>query len=380
MSSTLLRIVVATGDQAVPRVIEGAVLKHPGARIVAEVVKADALDDVVAHRSPQLVFLGTRLGDASGFDLAAKLSRRYPGMYIILVSPQLVSPDDLRQAMRAGARDCVSAPLDEATVLRVLTEAGELDNGVGARRGLVLAVMSSKGGVGKTTLAVNLAIALKGMQDGRVALVDGDLYFGDVAALMNIRPERTIREMSQALSVEIAERFLHRHESGVEVLAAPLRTELAEEIPPERFRETLNVLQGLYSLVVVDVSVSSFEAMLATLEVADLAIVVTTLDVVCLKDTTQLYEMLAQLRFPEQNLLLVANRVDERVSLPRRDVEKAVGRRLTVLLPRDDRVVASTNSGVPVIMVGPDTPFAQQTRALAKTVMAYIGRVDRVTA
>jgi pilus assembly protein CpaE len=301
-------------------------------------------------------------------------------MYVVLVSSNPVSAEDLRQAMRAGAREVLSAPLDEAAVLHVLNGTGELDNVVGARRGLILAVMASKGGVGKTTVAVNLAVALRRLQEGRVALVDGDLYFGDVAALMNIRPERTIREMSQTLSAEIAERFLHRHESGVEVLAAPLRTELAEEIPAERFRETLNVLQGLYDLVVVDSSVSSFEAMLATLEVADLAAVLTTLDVVCLKDTSQLLEMLGQLRFPPQNLLLVGNRVDERLSLPRRDVEKAVALKFAAMLPRDDRVVASTNSGVPLQMSDPETPFGQQIRGLAKTVMAFTGRMDRVTA
>jgi pilus assembly protein CpaE len=356
------------------------VLKHPGARVVAEVVEAGALEDVVAQRSPQLVFLGTRLGESSGYELAAKLSRRQPGMYIALVSSRQVSPDDLRQAMRAGARECLSAPLDDAAVLHVLSEAGQLDTVSGMRRGLVLAVLSSKGGVGKTTVAVNMAIALKGLQEGRVALVDADLHFGDVATLMNIRPERTIREMSQALSAEIAERFLQRHASGVEVLAAPLHTELAEEIPAKRVREALNVLQTLYGLIVVDASASSFEAMLAVLEVADLVAILTTLDVVCLKDTSQLNEMLAELRFPTQNVLLVGNRVDEKLSLPRRDVEKAIGMKFTALLPRDDRVVASTNTGVPLIMSDPEAPFAQQIRALAKTVMTYLGRVEGVTA
>jgi pilus assembly protein CpaE len=377
--ASLLRVVVATGDQAMHHLM-GIVSKHPGARVVAEVVEAGALEDVVAHRAPQVVFLGIRLGEASGYELAGKLSRRYPGMYIALVSSHPLSPDDLRQAMRAGVRECLTAPLDEAAVLHALSEAGELDHVTGMRRGSVLAVLSSKGGVGKTTVAVNLAIALKRLQAGRVALVDADLYFGDVAALMNIRPERTIHEMSQTLSVEIAERFLHRHPSGVEVLAAPLHTELAGEIPPKRLVETLNVLQALYDVIVVDASVSSFEAMLETLEVADLAVILATLDVVCLKDTSQLNEMLAKLRFPAQNLMLVGNRVDDKLSLPRRDVEKAIGIKFTALLPRDDRVVASTNSGVPLIMSDSETPFTQQIRALAKTVMTYVGRVNGVTA
>jgi pilus assembly protein CpaE len=299
-------------------------------------------------------------------------------MYIVVASPHAISPEDLRQAMRAGVRECLTAPLDEAAILHVLEEAGGLNNVVSPSRGLVIVVMASKGGVGKTTVAVNLAIALKKLQAARVALVDGDLYFGDVATAMNIRPERTIYEMSQALSAEIAERFLHRHESGVEVLAAPQRTALAGGIPAELFRDALSVLQGLYDLIVVDASASSFDAMLAALEVADLAVVLTTLDVVCLKDTSQLHEMLSQLRFPAQNLLLVGNRVNERSSLSRRDAEKALGMKFAALVPADDKVIASTNSGVPLIMSDPANPFAQQIRALAKTVMAYTGRFDRV--
>jgi pilus assembly protein CpaE len=378
--ASLLRIVVATGDQGLHRLIETTAVKHPGARVVAEVTDAEAFLDVVAHRSPQIVFLATRLGETSGYDLAAQLSRRYPGIYTVLVSPQTLSPEDLRQAMRAGARESLTAPLDEAAVLRVLDEAGDLDNVVGTRRGLVLVVLASKGGVGKTTVAVNLAVALQGLKAGRVALVDGDLYFGDVAAMMNIRPERTVRDMSQALSAEIAERFLHKHDSGVEVLAAPLRTAFAEDIPAERFREILNVLQGLYEYLVVDVSVSSFDAMLAALEVADLAVVLTTLDVVCLKDTSQLQEMLEQIRFPAQNLFFVGNRVDGRLSLSRRDVEKAVGMKFTELLPQDDKVVISTNNGIPLVTSNPETPFAERIRTLAKAIMAYTGRMERVTA
>ncbi|HKS90549.1 MAG TPA: hypothetical protein VJQ83_01370, partial [Tepidiformaceae bacterium] len=80
--ATLLRIVVATGDQALHRLIEGAVSQHPGARVVAEATNKDELEAAVAHRTPQLLFLTTRLGDASGYELAASISRRHPGMYI----------------------------------------------------------------------------------------------------------------------------------------------------------------------------------------------------------------------------------------------------------------------------------------------------------
>jgi len=120
--------------------------------------------------------------------------------------------------------------------------------------------------------------------------------------------------------------------------------------------------------------------MLTTLDIADLAIVLSTLDVVCLKNVSQIIAMLSQLRFPSHNVILVGNRYDERVSLDPRDAEKAVGMPFAAVVPQDDRVMIAANRGVPTIVTDPGVPFTQKVRALAKIVGARIGRVDRVTA
>ncbi len=376
----IVRIVIATTDEASKNLIRRVAAQHRAGSVVGEVESDAALVDAVAYRRPQLVFVSTDLADKRGFDAANQLSRRYPGLYIAMVSPHANSVDDLRSAMKAGARECLFEPLSEASVLRVLEDAGTMGAAVAERRGPVVAVMSSKGGVGKSTVAVNLAIALKQLGVGRVALADGDLYFGDIAVLLNLKPEHTIHELSSALDADIADKFLYTHSTGIEVLAAPLRTEQAEEISAERFREILVVLQGLYDTVVVDVTVSAFDTMLATLDVADLAIVLTTLDVVCLKDVSQVVDMLARLRFPVQNLFLVGNRYDERFSLAPKGAETAVGLQFTAMLPRDDRIVLAANRGMPALLAEPGAPFSQKIRALAKTTAAQIGRLNHVSA
>lgn len=372
------RIVVATTDGASKNLIQRVAGEHHAGRMVGEAESEAALLDAVSYRHPQLVFVSTELRDKPGFEAANQLSRRYPGLYIAMVSPHVNNVDDLRSAMKAGARECLFEPLSEASVLRVLEEAGTMGSAVAQRRGPVVAVLSSKGGVGKSTVSVNLAIALKQLGLRRVAIVDGDLYFGDVAVLLNLKPERTVHELNAALDAEIAEKFLYMHSSGVEVLAAPLRTEQAEDITPDRFREILGMLQGLYDVVVVDVSVSAFDTMLATLDVADLALVLTTLDVVCLKDVSQVVDMMAKLRFPLQNLVMVGNRHDERVSLGPRDAEKAIGMRFNTVLPRDDRIVLAANRGMPMLLAEPDAPFSQKIRALAKVTATQIGRFNHV--
>jgi pilus assembly protein CpaE len=375
----LTRIVIATTAEASTNLIRRVATQHQAGRVVGEAESEAALVEAVSYRHPQLVFVSTELTDKRGFEAASQLSRRYPGLYIAMVSPHVNNADDVRRAMKAGARECLFEPLNEASVLHVLEEAQNTGASVAERRGPVIAVLSSKGGVGKSTVALNLAIALKQLGVKRVALADGDLFFGDIAVLLNLKPERTIHDLSSALDAEIADRFLYTHSTGIEVLAAPLRTEQAEEITAERFREILGVLQGLYDAVVVDASVSAFEPMLATLDVADLAIVLTTLDVVCLKDVSQVVDMLARLRFPLQNLLFVGNRYDERLSLAPKEAEKAVGLQFATVLPRDDRVVLASNRGTPMLIAEPGTPFSQKIRALAKVACAQIGRLNHVS-
>ncbi|MGH7429630.1 MAG: AAA family ATPase, partial [Candidatus Methylomirabilaceae bacterium] len=215
---------------------------------------------------------------------------------------------------------------------------------------------------------------------GRIALVDGDLYFGDVATMLDIRPERTIHDLNGALDAEIADRFLTHHSSGVEILAAPARSELAEEITPDRFRTILSMLQGLYSYVVVDVTAAALETMLPTLDVADIVLILSTLDVVCLKDVSQVLDMLNKLRYPSHNILLVGNRFDERYSLNPKDAEKTLNMKFTAVLPRDDRVTIAANRGVPMTLGEPGAPFTRQVVALAKTITAKVGRLNHVSA
>lgn len=371
-----LRIAVAMADGAGRANLCKIIAQHKSARIAAEVDSAQRLLDVVANRRPRLAFISTDLPDVNGFEVADTLSRRYPGLYVAMVTPR-ADVEEVRRAMKAGARECLFEPVSEQAVLHVIDEARNLAGSLADRRGAIIAVMSSKGGVGKSTIAVNLAIALKQLEVGRVALVDGDLYFGDVATLLNIKPERTIHDLNNALEVDIADRFLHHHSTGIEVLTAPVRAEQAEGISPDRFRTILGMLQALYDYILVDATVSSFDTMLATLDVADLAIMISTLDVVCLRDVSQIIEMLHKLRFPANSLMLVGNRFDERVSLSPKDAERTLGMPFVMVVPREDRVVLAANRGIPTIVDGPQMPFAQRVRGLAKAVAAQIGRQDR---
>lgn len=377
--SRFLRIVIAAPDEASRALLSRLAGEQETARVVAETGDATKLTDVVALRRPQLAFVSTELADGRGFEVADRLSRKHPGLFIAMISPRK-SVDEVRRAMKAGARECLSEPLAEEAVHRVIDDAVEFAGAARDQKGVILAVMSSKGGVGKSTLSVDLSIAFKQAGAGRIALVDGDLYFGDVATMLDIRPERTIHDLNGALDAEIADKFLTHHSSGVEVLAAPQQSEQAVDISPDRFRTILGVLQDLYSLVVVDVTAAALETMLPTLDAADMVLMLSTLDVVCVKDVSQVLDMLQKLRFPTHNIMLVGNRFDERYSINPRDAEKTLNMKFTAVLPRDDRVTMAANRGVPMTLSEPAAPFTRQVVALAKTITTRIGRLNHVSA
>lgn len=372
----LLRVLVATADEDARALITRTIAECPGLRVVAQVATEEALLETVERRRPQLIFLSTDLGEGKGFDLAGSLSRKYSGLFVAMLASHEATVEASQDAMRAGARACLFAPLNEADIRTVADSAWDVGEIVAPHRGVVLTVMSSKGGVGKSTVAANLAIALKEGQGNRVALVDGDLHFGDAAILMNITPKVTVHDLIASLDVEIADRFLVKHPSGVEVLAAPLRTEQAEVMSPDRFRDLLGILQDVYDTIVVDASLSSLDAMLAALEMTDLALLVTTLDVITLKDVRQVLDLLDDLQFPTQNLLLVGNRHDGRVSLDPAQVERTIGLKFAVLLPHDQRVTLAGNRGIPMLVSEPRTPFSQRVRELARTTIAGLERKD----
>src|ERR671930_1924525 len=188
--------------------------------------------------------------------------------------------------MVAGARDFVAHPLTQDELAKTITTLVEvernrralsndvLENG---QRGELIAMFSGKGGIGKSTLATNLAVAMaiEAKQKQRVAIVDFDLLLGDVAIMLDVTPERTVSDlvpMVDKLDPDLLRSFLHVHSSGVKVLCAPTRIEDGESITPDRVRRILDVLVRSFDYVIVDLPRSFDDRVVTTLDLASLVL------------------------------------------------------------------------------------------------------------
>jgi len=324
-----------------------------------------------------------------GIAATEKLAAEVPTTAVIMMSVQ-GEADYLRRSMLAGAREFLVKPFssDEltASIRQVWTREKEKQsrfapvvvapeasrNGSGEPASVV-AVFSPKGGVGRTTISVNLAVSAA--QDGkRVALVDASFQFGDVGVLLNLNPRnKSIADIAGELQAgeqyDSFESFLVTHSSGVRVLLAPPTPEQAELISPPAVRQVLQVLRGENDLVVVDCPSSFNETTLGVLDEADLILTLLTLEITSVKNMRLFLEVCEQLGYGPEKIRLVLNRADSTLGIRVADVEHSIGRKVDHTIVSDGRsVVYALNRGVPFFLSNREAQVSQDIQRLASAI------------
>lgn len=286
----------------------------------------------------------------------------------------------MRQSMVSGASDYLQEPLQsedvEAAIMRVLERKeregmrrrGELADPVA--QGTVITVFGAKGGIGKTTIASNLAVALSTEAHQTVALVDMDTRFGDVAITMDIPVERSIADLARNL--ENVDRnslreYLVQHESGVRILPAPTRPSDWRNLTAQHIRDVVDVLAQTHDFVILDTPGTFNEIVAAAIEVGTMILLVTTLDMASIKDTVLALEMLHE-RFgnDEERIKVVLNRAGMDTGVREKDVERTLDCPLWWRIPQDQEVVKAAQLGRPIVMSRPNSKVSLEIREIAR--------------
>jgi pilus assembly protein CpaE len=321
------------------------------------------------------------LGPAVDLEAAAALADTLrvtrPVVSVILIRRR-VDTSVLAEALRSGMREVVEerdvtglgSAVDRARqVWQALT--GSSSASVDGTRGRLVTVFSPKGGVGKTTLAVNLAVALCEGGAKKVCIVDLDLAFGDVAITLQLFPARTISDavhLESGLDFPVLEPLLTNYRDRLSALVAPVQPDAKDGIPASLVGRILNLLKSHFDHVVVDTSPAFDEYVLQAFDETDDLLLVTTLDVPTLKNVKIACETLDLLNFPKSRRHLVLNRADDKVGLTADKVESTLGMSISAAIPTSSQVAHATNSGEPIISAQPKHAVSQAITALARSV------------
>lgn len=300
--------------------------------------------------------------------------------------PEDVTHDLLRAALRAGIDDVMSCSAANSEITGALLEAlSKAERRRGPREdasastpaGEVVTVLSMKGGVGKTVVATNLAVALASLGKS-VALVDLDLQFGDVGIMLGLEPAQTIVgavQSGERLDAPMLRGFLIEHASGVQVLLAPLSPEDAEIVTASRIDRIIGLLITMFDYVVIDTPPMLDEAVLTALDRSNRIMVITMMDVASVKNSRVSLQKLRQLGYNGSSVDIMLNRADSKVYLRAEEVEQAIGMPIKYRLPSDLQIPRSVNKGMPVVS---DAPRSQPARVLLDTAKAIVSERPEV--
>jgi len=313
-----------------------------------------------------LVVIGPRAptGDALAFSAALRLAR--PAVGVILARKE-VDVTLLTQALQSGVREVVPAG-DHAALAAACRRSYEVSRRMLAPPaededilGQIVTVFAAKGGCGKTTLAINLGVALA-RYARRVCIVDLDLSFGDVAISVQLDPQRTVVDalpMAGHLDVTGAASLLAPYGPGLDMLLAPVTPGDAEKIPPRLIAELLGVLRTMFDFVVVDTPAQFSEHVLTAMDVSSRLVLLTTPDVPALKNLRVTLDMLDLLSYPRQIRSVAVNRADSKVGLSLEHVERVVRSPIAAQIPSSRAVPISINKGTPITVENPGHPVSQ---------------------
>lgn len=369
--------------------LASAARQTPDLTVVGKATSGQTALSAIRELRPDVAVVSLDLPDSDTMVLINDLSGAL-GVNVLATSAT-VNRERIEHAREAGARDFLASPFLPREVAEAIRGVVPMPAAAGAAatpvapppaRGKVVTVFGTKGGVGKTTVAVNLAAALNTLTHGRVVLVDLDLEFGSAAAMLGTKPLATIVDLWRSrndLTQETAERsLLSVTGNGLRLLASPptpdLAAELESQVRPGQgngLTEILKFLARSHDWVVVDTSSSFREVNLTALDLSDQICVITAPDIPTLRNTGKCLDILLdQLAFDPTKIRLVLNHSDASVGLTNLDVSSSLGTAISNRIPHDNSTAAwAANCGQPFVIHRPATPIAKAVSAIAKTII-----------
>ena len=350
--------------------------------------------EMAIETQPDVVLMDINMPDMDGITATENIRKKVPFVQIVIVSVQ-GDPNYMRRAMLAGARDFLTKPIDVDELTAAIRRAGKVARNekeklsgavlsasgvtgslsgalIPGDQGQVVTVFSAKGGTGKTTIAANLAVALR-QQGYTVAAIDGNLQFGDLSFFFNEQARNNIADLaprSKELDREIVSEVIIQHEkSGVHILAAPMRPEHADSVSGDQFGDIIRYMRGIYPFLVIDTSSLLNEITLAALDASDMILLVVNQDIPSIKNARLFLDVADALDIPKDNISLVMNRYDKRRNITTERVRDNFKKDFEGVIPLDEKlIVPAMDRGEPFILRSGANPTTKAITDLAKTV------------
>jgi len=342
-------------------------------RIVGEARNGREALELVKELQPHVVLMDINMPEIDGLKAAEMLAKDFPNVQTVIMSIQ-GEQEYFRRAMKAGAKDFLIKPFSTNDLIDTIQnvfnkwvkDRPELFNE--EPRADILTFFATKGGVGRTTLAVNLAAGLAS-KGKKVLLIDASLQFGDVAITLNQPAKRTIYhlvESGEEITLGEIEKNIIKHESGIDLLLAPKEPAFAEAVKSEHILRIIENVETLYNYIIFDMPPSITEKELAILDRSTMVLLVATLEISSLKNTKICLKTFSDINFDLSKIKLILNKEIPNVGFGKEDLESGLAIPVYATVPMEAEIAQrSLNHGEAFVLKSPASAIARSILGMA---------------
>jgi pilus assembly protein CpaE len=370
-SSDQVRLLVVEDVPQVAQYIRGLLNAQTQIKLLDVIPDGGKALGQVQQLRPDVVLVDALLqGRVKGLALAEQIQRDVTGVPTIMLT---VPQNPVAVAPERGVHGVLSMPFSGFDLItRIMQVRNEHGTGAAVAGSRVVSVFAPKGGVGKTTIAFNLAVAM-GQQEQRTVLIDGSLQFGDLRALLKVPVDApSILDLpTDRVSESDLQDVLWRDPSGIDILLAPPRVEMSEMISTRDIDKILSLLRRVYQAVVIDMSSAITDLNLAFLDASDSIVEIVTYDSTTIHNTVAVADTFRIIGYPASKVRYLVNRSDSSGGIAPDDLARALGRVPEHTVVSDGQlVVRSNNEGVPFVLANPSAPISLDIAKAASEILA----------
>lgn len=341
----------------------------------------DSVLDKAISLKPHVIIIQSDDDYQQAIALAEKIYIRIPGCAVILLCDRF-DVSMIEKVMLAGIRKVLQFPIDAESLtenieLAHYMEKSRLENAdvttANNLQSRVITIFGTKGGIGRTTITVNLAVVLAKMGK-KVAVIDADLQFGDVNVYFDIDPKDTISELSQgndASDIDAIKRMMALHFSGVSVVCAPKSPEYAEYVTPKNIETMINTMRPFYDYILIDTAPVFSDITMTALENSNLVLLISVQDISTLRNTKITLNILESLQQKEKTELIINRLTKGLISL--KDMQRVLNEPLKNTVAFDFKTATTAhNKGIPIVLDAPKSEIGRDLKKIANYVINTI--------
>src|SRR6056297_2681895 len=370
--SNVLRLAIVDPNDGTRESLKSMLLGMDTVWLEAECSRYEFFSDVVSQTNPDVGVVSLDADSEKAIELIGKLSNTHRDCALLAASSSTEGHLILK-TMRAGAREFITLPVSPDDLTMALERVGQQKFGGSdskSRACEVIAVAGATGGVGSTSLAVNMGCVLATEPGTSVALVDLDMALGDADVFLDAIPDYTLADVAQNISrldIQLLKRSLTKHSSGLYLLPRPVELHDTVSINDESLRKVIGLLKASFTHLIIDLSKTYSSLDMTAIESATRVLLVTQLDLPCLRNVVRLMMSFEEIDGLQDKVEIVVNRAGlESGQISLKKAKETLGRDVFALLPNDYRTMVEVrNNGVPLITQAPKAAITQSFRDMA---------------